>query len=148
LFADPPRPSQIIAQALQSGELSIDDVTPTREPIDDVNINITSSIDVLTGSMKELSMLPIPPTQQLHRNNIEDNNNNNDKEDVSADVSRHDDEEDNEEGEDEDEDEEDGIEKRKGRDVSRCLCYHHHHHRNHHLHNHYHRYYYHHHHRH
>jgi len=145
LFADPPRPSQIIAQALQSGELSIDDVTPTREPIDDVDINISSSIDVLTGSMKELSMLPIPPTQQLHRNNIEDDNNINDKEDVSADVSRHDDEEDDEEGEDEDE--EDGIEKRKGRDVSRCLCYHHHHHRNHHLHNHYHRYYYHHHHR-
>ena len=128
MFADPPRPSQIIAQALQSGELSIDDVTPTREPIDDVDINISSSIDVLTGSMKELSMLlPIPPTQQLNRNNnIEDNNNNNnDKEDVSADVSRHDDEEDDEEGEDEDE--EDGIEKRKGRDVSRCLCYYHHH---------------------
>ncbi len=125
MFADPPRPSQIIAEALQSGELSIDDVTPTRESIDDVDINISSSIDVLTGSMKELRMLlPIPPTQQLHRNNnIEDNNNdNNDKEDVSADVSRHDDEED----EDEDEDEKDGIEKRKGRDVSRCLCYHHH----------------------
>ena len=129
MFADPPRPSQIIAEALQSGELSIDDVTPTREPIDDVDINISSSIDVLTGSMKELSMLPIPPTQQLHRNNnIEDNNNNNDKDDVSADVSRHDDDEDDEEDEDEDEDEKDGIEKRKGRDVSRCLCYHHHHH--------------------
>ena len=112
MFADPPRPSQIIAQALQSGELSIDDVTPTREPIDDVDINISSPIDSLTGSVKELGILPIPPTHQLHRNNIDDDNNyNNDKEDVSADVSRHDDEE--------DEDEEDGIEKRKSRDVSR-----------------------------
>lgn len=112
MFADPPRPSQIIVQALQSGELSIDDVTPTREPIDDVDINISSSIDVLTGSMKELSVLPIPPTQQLHRNNIDDDNY--DDEDVSADVGRHDNEEDEEEDEDDN-----GIGKREGRDVSR-----------------------------